>query len=1049
MYKKLDSTPNYPNIEQSVLEFWRANDIKKKVLNLNRDSAKTFSFYEGPPTANGEPHAGHVLTRSLKDIYTRFRGMSGYFVPRKGGWDTHGLPVEIAVEKALGISGKHDIESYGVAKFVEECKKNVWGCIDKWKEFSDAVGYSLDLEEDCYNPYENSYIESIWWSLSELDKKGYLYKGYKVLPSCPSCQTALSSHEVAQGYKDRQDLTVTAKVYCGELDAYLLVWTTTPWTLFSNVGLCVNPKEEYSLVESEGVRYILASALLGKNFGDTSYTIVKTYKGKELEGKAYTPLFEHLADASGTGYRVVSDNYVTMADGTGIVHIAPAYGEDDNRVGKAWGLPFLQLAGGDGRFVAKTGEYAGKSVFDENINIVKELAGRGLVFSKAKYNHSYPHCWRCSTPLIYFARDAWFVKTTAYKQDLLKVNNKINWFPKSFKVGRMGNFLKGNVDWCLSRDRYWGTPLNVWKCDCGHYKTVGSIEELVRLSGCDPNIELHKPFIDEVKFPCGECGALMVREPEVIDVWYDSGAMPFAQHHYPFENKDIFETRYPADFIFEGYDQTRGWFYSLMAIATGLFGVKPPIKNCLANGMICDSSGRKMSKRLGNYTDPMESIKTYGGDTVRFMFYHNSQPYNDVIFSESLLVETQRKFLNTLYNCYAFFVLYADIDKFAGPNVKLAKCELATIDRYILSRLNSLVRSVTKNITKYMATEAARELVDFVDILSNWYIRRCRKRFWGSGMTSDKQAAYATLYTVLSTLSKLCAPFIPFLSEEIYQTIERPFVKDAPKSVHLCKYPKVISRLIDADIEDKMALTYSYCELGRSARSEANLKIRQPLSKVYIRDNASDTMLPGEYKDIIKDELNIHEIVESSDIDRFVSYNLKPQLKTLGPKYGRLIGAIREYLASCDTAVIVACVNNGDVYKASIAGEIVSLTRDDLLITTTNKDGYSGANDGRLSVVLDTVLTQDLIEEYYCREFVSKVQAIRKSHSFDIVARVKIYVTGSKRVTDALAKNIDSLKKDILMSEFWIQEPSEDTKANAVTEDIDVDDRVITVWIGV
>jgi len=1013
VYKKLDSTPNYPSIQQSVLDFWLKNDIKKKVLKLNADSGKVFSFYEGPPTANGEPHAGHVLTRSLKDVYTRFAGMNGFFVPRKGGWDTHGLPVEISVEKALNISGKHDIEKFGVENFIKECKKNVWLYIDKWKEFSDAVGYSLDLDEDCYNPYENYYIESVWWSLKEFDKKGLLYKGHKVLPSCPSCSTALSSHEVAQGYKDRTDLTVTVKAFCKELGAHFLVWTTTPWTLFSNVGLCVNAKDEYSLVELNGERYILASALISKNFKEAP-AVLKTFKGKELEGKNYEPLFPNCADKSGKGYKVVSDPYVTMGDGTGIVHIAPAYGEDDDRVSKKWGLPFLQVVSQSGRFSDKAGAFSGKYIFEENENIVADLKERGLMFSKNKYTHSYPHCWRCSEPLIYFARDAWFIKTTAYRNEMLKANAKINWFPESFKDGRMGNFIKNNVDWCLSRDRYWGTPLPVWACGCGKYTTIGSVEELVKLSGCDKNIELHKPFIDEVTIKCS-CGNQMRRESEVIDVWYDSGAMPFAQHHYPFENREIFEKRYPADFIFEGYDQTRGWFYSLEAINTGIFGT-PPIKNCLANGMICDAHGRKLSKRLGNYKDPMEFIKQYGGDTVRFMFYSNSQPYIDVIFSEELLIDIQRKFMNTLYNCYAFYVLYADIDKFGKDKKPVEKCALATIDKYILSKLNSLVKKVKKLVASYMATEASREIISFTDELSNWYIRRSRKRFWGSGMDKDKESAFTTLYTVLSVLSKVCAPFTPFISEEIYQTIERPFEKNAPESVHLCAFPTAKEKLINLEIEQEMGLSYQYCELGRSARNDAQLKIRRPLAKMYIKNNNSSALLPSEFKEIIKDELNIKEIVEGEDIEKYVSYSLKPQLKTLGPKYNKLIGAIREYLANADANKIVKTVNLGKVFKAEIGGTEVEFSKEDLLISATQTEGYTGASNESLSVVLDINTTKELTEEYYLREFVSKIQTMRKQANLNIVARIDIKISGDKELMQVLLNNQEQLKKDILLN---------------------------------
>ncbi|MFA5449794.1 MAG: isoleucine--tRNA ligase [Clostridia bacterium] len=1042
MYKRPDSSPDYPKMQQKVLELWKEKNIKKRVLKLNEESGELFSFYEGPPTANGEPHAGHVLTRSLKDVYTRFAGMNGYYVPRKGGWDTHGLPVEIAVERSLNISGKQDIEKFGVEKFIEECKKNVWKYIDKWKEFSEMVGYSLDLDEDCYNPYENYYIESVWWSLDELNKKGFLYKGYKILPSCPSCQTALSSQEVAQGYKDKTDITIVAKFWSEEMGANFLAWTTTPWTLPSNVALCVNPNEKYALVANQdNERFILASALVEKHFKD-EYVVVEEFLGKDLVGKRYEPVFNFYSNTDGNAYRVVSGEFVTLTDGTGIVHIAPAYGEDDAEAGRVWGLPFLQLVDHRGIFGDECGEFSGKYIFDENENLVIDLIKRDKVFSKAKHTHSYPHCWRCKNPLMYFARDAWFVKTTAYLDDLLRVNREINWFPKSYKEGRMGNFLKNNVDWCLSRNRYWGTPLNVWMCpDCSHYITVGSIEQLVNLSGCDPDIELHKPYIDEPKIPCEKCGGTMSRESEVIDVWYDSGAMPFAQFHYPFENQEEFKRRYPADFIFEGYDQTRGWFYSLEAINTALFN-SPPMRNCLANGMICDEKGQKMSKSLGNYTDPMEYIKKYGGDTVRFMFYSNGQPYNDVIFSENLLVETQRSFLNILYNSFSFYVLYADIDKFAGGKKTPEQTELSVLDKYILSKYNGLIISVKEKVAAYMATEASRDIMAFCDELSNWYIRRSRKRFWGEGFSKDKEAAFVTLYTVLSGLSRLCAPFAPFISETIYQTIERPFVNGAEDSVHLSTYPQENPAFIDKDIERLMHKTYRYCELGRSARNLSSLKIRQPLSKIYIKDTHSDEVLPQLYKDIIKDELNIKEVVEGGDIEQFVDYSLKPQLKTLGPKYNRLIGKIREYLATADAYPIIKAVKAGGVWQAELDGQTVEFGEGDLLISTKEKEGFASAGEQQYSIVLDTALTEDLINEGYSREFISRVQALRKAHSFDITDRINIQIDGD----EAIVKIILS-QKERIMSEILVNDISRGT-GGMVKDSFEFEDSSIDVAIS-
>ncbi len=1043
MYKKIPATPNYPELEKDILDFWLKNDIKQEVLKLNSESDKIFSFYEGPPTANGEPHAGHVLTRALKDVYTRFAGMNGYFVPRKGGWDTHGLPVEIAVEKSLNISGKQEIEEFGVENFVEECKKNVWLCIDRWKEFSNAVGYSLNLDDDCYNPYDNKYIESVWWSLNEFDKKGLLYKGHKVLPSCPSCQTALSSHEVAQGYKDKTDTTLTVKAYCEELSASFLVWTTTPWTLLSNVAICVNPEETYVMVkDANGDKYILVEALVYKNFKDGEVEIIASYSGKELEGYKYAPFFDYMQGYKGKYHEVIGDGYVTTEDGTGIVHIAPAFGEDDNRVAHNWGMGFLQMVTATGCFTDDAGEFAGRYIFDANIDVIKNLAQRGLAFKKQKVTHSYPHCWRCSTPLIYYARDSWFVSTTKFKDKLIEENEKINWFPKSFKQGRMGNFLKNNVDWCLSRDRYWGTPLNVWECDCKNYKSVGSIAELVELSGCSEEIELHKPYIDAVEIKCSECGKMMKRASEVIDVWYDSGAMPFAQHHYPFENKEIFEERYPADFIFEGYDQTRGWFYSLEAINIGMFG-KAPMKNCLANGMICDDKGFKMSKSKGNYADPMEFIRKYGGDTVRFMFYTNSQPYNDVIFSEGLLIDVQRKFMNTLYSCYSFFVLYANIDRYTGAGKDIKSLELTTMDRFILAKLNKLIASVKKQVSEYMATEAAREIAEFVDTLSNWYIRRSRKRFWAEGVTADKEAALGTLYTVLSALSKICAPFTPFISEDIYQNLERAFDENLPQSVHLCAYPVADSDFYNDYIETNMQDTYAFCELGRSTRTLNNLKIRQPLQRMYIKDNTKSEPLAEEFKDIIRDELNIKEIIENNDIDQFLSYNIKPQLRTLGPKHGKLIGDIKAYLENCNKQELVACINAGETHKATIKDTEVEFTRDDLLITTSETQGYAGSSVDHLTIVLDTTITPTLIEEYYRREFVSKVQGLRRKSDFDIVQKIYIEIDGDSEITDVLLKNQEQLKDDIFMHS--IKQTPELNKGEA----IDIEGREIQVYLYV
>ncbi|MDR0855480.1 MAG: isoleucine--tRNA ligase [Christensenellaceae bacterium] len=1040
MYKKLSPKPDYAAMSAEILEFWKERGIKRKVIDLNKDTGKIFSFYEGPPTANGNPHAGHVLTRALKDIYTRAAAMRGFYVPRKGGWDTHGLPVEISVEKSLHISGKQDIERYGVENFIKACKTNVWKCIERWKEFSEKVGYSLDLDDDCYNPYENYYIESVWWSIKELDKKGYLYKGHKILPSCPSCQTALSSNEVAQAYKDRKDLTVTAKFYCENLKASFLAWTTTPWTLPSNVALCVSATIDYSFVKSENETFILANDLIEANFKGKEYTVVKTVKGAELVGEKYAPLFDYAPRA--TGYRIVSDNYVTTTDGTGIVHIAPAYGEDDNRVGKVWDLPFLQAVNSAGVFNGWCKEYAGKFVFDtnENVNltVVKDLGERDLVFSKAWHTHSYPHCWRCGTPLIYFARDSWFVKTTAYKDKLIEANDNVNWFPESFKKGRMGNFLENNIDWCLSRDRYWGTPLPVWQCDCGHHETIGSIAELVEKSGCAPDIELHKPYIDAVTIKCPVCGKQMKRESEVIDVWYDSGAMPFAQFHYPFENKEEFEKRFPADFIMEGYDQTRGWFYTLEAINTALFG-RAPMKNCLANGMICDEKGEKMSKSKGNFTDPMDVINKFGGDSVRFMFYSNGQPYYDVIFSEKSILEASRKYIDVFYNSFVFYVLYADINNFAGGKKTVKDVKLSVMDKYILSELNTLIENVTRETSEYMATEASRRFIDFADVLSNWYIRRSRKRFYDFAEGTDSEAAFVTLYTVLDALAELSAPFIPFLSESIYQTIVVPFNPKAPESVHLCQYPKVEKNLINAALQADMNEIYTFCEIARNARQKAGIKIRQPLKTMYIGNTARDIKYPKEYLSIIADELNVKEVLIGKDLSGYVNYAIKPNLKTLGPKYGSKLNAIRTYLTTADTRLIKQAVANGGVFTTAIDGAEIKLEEADLLITATEKEGFVSDTKENFTVVLDAHLTDDLIKEGYLREFISHIQSLRKSSGFDVTDRIKLNIWGDTEISKALSLETDYIKKELLAVEVKFTEAT----AAENSDEIDFDGKIL------
>lgn len=1014
MYKKVDANLNFPNEEKEVLKFWRENDVKKQCMNHNA-GAKRFNFYEGPPTANGVPHSGHVLTRVLKDVFTRYKSMQGYFVPRKGGWDTHGLPVELSVEKELGISGKQQIEEYGVEAFIKKCKANVWKYVDIWKEFSDRVGYFVNMEDDYYVTYYDSYIESVWWALKEMDKKGLLYKGYKILPSCPRCGTALSSHELAQGYEDRKDTTVVAKFkVVGEDNTYFLAWTTTPWTLPSNIALCVNANEDYAKVKQNDEYYILAEALIKNHFKEGEFELVETFKGKTLEFKKYEPLFGFVdAKTAEKGYYVTCDDYVTLTDGTGIVHIAPAFGEDDSLVGKKYNLPFVQLVDKFGKFTSECGKYAYQDVFSKNDEIVFDLAKEGKVFKSQKHVHSYPHCWRCHSPLIYFARSSWFVKTTELRQNMVKNNNTVNWLPENVKNGRMGNFLENNIDWCLSRDRYWGTPLPVWMCECGHYHVVGSKQELKELGKIEGDIELHKPYVDAVTITCEKCGKQMKREPEVIDCWFDSGSMPFAQHHYPFENQELFKESFPAQFISEGIDQTRGWFYSLQAISTALFN-KSPYETCIANGMVVDEKGRKLSKSLGNYIPPMEMLSKMGADPVRWTFYTGAQPWNNIILTENTVSESQKKYFGTLWNTYAFYVLYAEIDKFNPTEHKLEDCKLSVMDKWILSELNKLIDYVCSELDKFHVTESSRAMENFVDKLSNWYVRLGRKRYWGEEFTEDKKAAYVTLYTVLSTYAKLSAPFTPFISETIYQNLERNFDKTKPVSVHLCNYPTVNKKLIDKTLSEQMELVYAYTELGRSARNLSGIKNRQPLNELYLTNANSKTTLKPNLVQILKDELNVKDVKQHEDLSKFVNYTLKPQLKTLGPKYGKKINEIREFLSSCDALKVVNTVENGEVFKTVLGGEEVEFTKDDLLISVSQKEGYASQTDGNIAVILDTHLTEELIEEGIYREFVSKVQNLRKSSNYVVTDRIHIEISGNEKLENIILKFANQVKQDVL-----------------------------------
>lgn len=1012
MYNKVNEL-NLPVEEQKILDFWTKHDIKNKCLNMNKGN-KVFSFFEGPPTANGQPHAGHVLTRALKDVFTRYKSMKGFFVPRKGGWDTHGLPVEIAVEKEIGISGKKEIEEYGVNKFIEACKKDVWKYVDLWKTFSNRIGYNINMEDDYYVTYHDEYIESVWWSFKELDKKGLLYKGYKVQPSCPKCGTSLSSHEVAQGYKQRKDTTVVAKFKSvNEDNTYYLAWTTTPWTLPSNIALCVNPNEKYVKINHDGVNYILAEALVDTHFKDKEYSVVESYLGKDLEYKKYVPLFDFLSDVEKEkGYFVTCDTYVTLTDGTGIVHIAPGYGEDDANVGRKYNLPFIQLADKYGKFTANCGVYAGLDVFENNEKIADDLRDAGKIFKTQKHVHEYPHCWRCKSPLMYFARDGWFVKTTAIKDILIKNNQGINWHPETIKNGRMGGWLENVIDWGVSRDRYWGTPLPVWKCECGHYHVVGSKAELKELGGLKEDVELHKPYVDEVKIKCSKCGKLMTRESEVVDAWYDSGSMPFAQFHYPFENKEEFERRFPADFIGEGQDQCRGWFYTMQVLGAGLFG-KAPFKNCLVNGMVVDDNGVKLSKSLGNYRPPMEIINESGADAVRWSFYTGNQPWNSQVMTVNSARETIKRYFGTLWNTYAFFVLYAEIDKFDPSKYNLDDCELSVMDKWIICELNKLIKNVSEHLDEFRVTEASRLMQDFVDKLSNWYVRCGRERYWGSEFTEDKKSAYMTLWYVITTYAKLSAPFTPFMSETIYQNLVVPFFKDVKESIHLTSYPEVDENKIDEKLSEDMALVYAYTELGRGARNSANIKNRQPLATMYLTDTTK-TSLDDNMLGILKKELNVKNVVQNEDLSRFVNYVLKPQLKTLGPKYGKLINNIREYLGNCDTNAVMNEIKLNGVFKTTINDIQVEFKEEDLLVSVGQKEGFCSSVDDNLGVILDTKLTQELIEEGIVREFVSRVQNLRKSSNLVVTDRINIEVNGDNNLQNIIIKYAQQIKDDVL-----------------------------------
>ncbi len=1005
MYKKVSTDLDFVSREKAIEKFWKDNQIFEKSIEERKD-APTYMFYDGPPTANGKPHIGHVLTRVIKDMIPRFQTMKGYKVPRKAGWDTHGLPVELEIEKLLGLDGKEQIEQYGLEPFITKCKESVWKYKGMWEDFSSTVGFWADMDNP-YVTYDNNFIESEWWSLKKIWDKGLLYKGHKIVPYCPRCGTPLSSHEVAQGYKDVKERSAIVRFKALDDDYSFLAWTTTPWTLPSNIGLCVNPNETYVKVSSNGEKFVLAKALCEKVLGE-DFEIIEEYTGKDLEYKKYEPCFD-FAERNDKGYFVVVDNYVTMEDGTGIVHIAPAFGEDDNKVGKKYGLPFLQYVDGKGEMTAPT-PWEGMFVKKADPEILKYLEASGHLFAAPNFEHSYPHCWRCNTPLIYYARESWFIKMTAVKDDLIANNNTINWIPEGIGKGRFGDWLENVQDWGISRNRYWGTPLNIWECSCGHMHSIGSIEELKSMSdNCPEDIELHRPYIDAVTIKCPKCGGEMKRVPEVIDCWYDSGAMPFAQHHYPFENQDLFEAQFPADFISEAVDQTRGWFYSLLAISTLIFN-KAPYKNVIVLGHVLDENGQKISKSKGNAIDPFEALEQYGADAIRWYFYINSAPWLPNRFYGKAVIEGQRKFMGTLWNTYAFFVLYANIDNFDATKYTLEYDKLAVMDKWLLSKLNTLVKTVDDCLSNYKIPETARALQDFVDDMSNWYVRRCRDRFWAKDMPQDKINAYMTLYTALVTVAKAAAPMIPFMSEEIYLNLVKSIDETAPESIHLTSFPVADESVIDPELEKNMDAVLSIVVEGRAARNTANIKNRQPISTIYVK---CDAELNDMYKAIIADELNVKEVILTDDVENFTDYTFKPQLRTLGKKYGKLVPKISAYLASVNGTEFMAELKSG---KASfeIDGTTVELEMDDVLVSTAKKDGFVSESDYGVTVVLDTNLTPELIEEGFVREVVSKVQTMRKEAGFEVMDRITVFCKDNDHIKSVMEQNSDSIKSDVL-----------------------------------
>ena len=1048
VYRKVDTNLNFVDREKEVEKFWKDNKIFEKSMD-SRKEGETYTFYDGPPTANGKPHIGHVLTRVIKDMIPRYRTMKGYMVPRKAGWDTHGLPVELEVEKKLGLDGKEQIEEYGMEPFIQQCKESVWKYKGMWEDFSSTVGFWADMEHP-YVTYDNNFIESEWWALKEIWEKGLLYKGFKIVPYCPRCGTPLSAQEVSQGYKTVKERSAIVRFKVVGEDAYFLAWTTTPWTLPSNVALCVNPDEIYCKVKAaDGYTYYMAEALLDKVLGklakddEPAYEILEKYKGTDLERREYEPLFACAGEAAAKQHKkahfVTCDNYVTMSDGTGIVHIAPAFGEDDSRVGREYDLPFVQFVDGQGNMTKET-PYAGVFVKKADPMVLTDLDKEGKLFDAPKFEHDYPHCWRCDTPLIYYARESWFIKMTAVKDDLIRNNNTINWIPESIGKGRFGDWLENVQDWGISRNRYWGTPLNIWQCECGHMESVGSRQDLYEKSGDEraKTIELHRPYIDDITMKCPDCGKTMHRVPEVIDCWFDSGAMPFAQHHYPFENKDLFEQQFPADFISEAVDQTRGWFYSLLAESTLLFN-KAPYKNVIVLGHVQDENGQKMSKSKGNAVDPFDALNKYGADAIRWYFYINSAPWLPNRFHGKAVVEGQRKFMSTLWNTYAFFVLYANIDNFDATKYTLNYDKLPVMDKWLLSKLNTMVKTVDADLDSYKIPEAARALQEFVDDMSNWYVRRSRERFWAKGMEQDKINAYMTLYTALVTVAKAAAPMIPFMTEDIYQNLVRSIDADAPESIHLCDYPEVNEAWIDKDLEANMEELLEIVVLGRACRNTANIKNRQPIGTMYIKaEKAMDKF----YTDIIADELNVKEVKFADDVESFISYSFKPQLRTVGPKYGKLLNGIRTALSEIDGTAAMKELRDNGVLVLDIAGNRVELAEEDLLIETAQSEGYVTETDGETSVVLDTNLTPELIQEGFVREIISKVQTMRKEAGFEVMDKIIVYAKDNDKIMDIMKANQDEIKREVLAENIILGE------AEGYTKEWNINKEAVTLGVS-